>query len=30
MSDYRQELRDITENLTTVEQVNAVIFPVKP
>ena len=30
MSDYRQELRDITENLTTVEQVNAVVFPVKP
>lgn len=27
---YRQELRDITENLTTVEQVNAVVFPVKP
>jgi endonuclease/exonuclease/phosphatase family metal-dependent hydrolase len=30
MSDYRQALRDITENLTTVEQVNAVVFPVKP
>jgi endonuclease/exonuclease/phosphatase family metal-dependent hydrolase len=30
MSEYRQELRDITENLTTVEQVNAVVFPVKP
>jgi hypothetical protein len=27
---YRQALRDITENLTTVEQVNAVVFPVKP
>jgi hypothetical protein len=27
---YRQALRDITENLTTVAQVNAVIFPVKP
>ena len=30
MSEYRQELRDITENLTTVEQVNAVVFPDKP
>jgi len=27
---YRQELRDITENLTTVEEVNAVVFPTKP
>ena len=27
---YRQALRDITENLTTVEQVNAVVFPAKP
>ena len=27
---YRQALRDITENLTTAEQVNAVIFPDKP
>lgn len=27
---YRQALRDITENLTTVEQVNAVVFPDKP
>ena len=27
---YRQALRDITENLTTVEQVNAVEFPAKP
>ena len=27
---YRQALRDITENLTTVEQVNSIIFPVKP
>jgi hypothetical protein len=27
---YRQALRDITENLTTVEQVNAVVFPTKP
>ena len=27
---YRQALRDITENLTTVEQVNSVEFPAKP
>ena len=27
---YRQALRDITENLTTAEQVNAVEFPAKP
>lgn len=27
---YRQALRDITENLTTVEEVNAVVFPDKP
>lgn len=27
---YRQALRDITEGLTTVEEVNAVIFPEKP
>ena len=27
---YRQSLRDITENLTTVEEVNAVVFPDKP
>jgi hypothetical protein len=27
---YRQELRDITENVTTVAQVNAVVFPDKP
>ena len=27
---YRQALRDITENLTTVEQVQAVQFPTKP
>jgi ACT domain-containing protein len=27
---YRQELRDITENLTTVEEVEAVVFPTKP
>ena len=27
---YRQDLRDITEGLTTVEDVNAVVFPTKP
>lgn len=27
---YRQELRDITNGLTTVEEVNAVEFPKKP
>ena len=27
---YRQDLRDITEGLTTVEQVEAVKFPTKP
>ena len=27
---YRQALRDITENLTTLEQVQAVEFPTKP
>jgi len=27
---YRQSLRDITNNLTTVENVNAVVFPTKP
>ena len=30
MTTYRQALRDITEGLTTVEQVNAVVFPTKP
>jgi hypothetical protein len=30
MSTYRQSLRDITNGLTTVEQVNAVVFPTKP
>jgi hypothetical protein len=30
MSTYRQSLRDITNGLTTVEQVNAVVFPSKP
>jgi len=27
---YRQELRDITIGLSTVEQVNSVVFPTKP
>jgi hypothetical protein len=27
---YRQALRDITEGLSTVEQVEAVVFPTKP
>jgi hypothetical protein len=27
---YRQSLRDITQGLSTVEQVQAVVFPVKP
>ena len=27
---YRQSLRDITEGLSTVEQVNSVVFPTKP
>jgi len=27
---YRTQLRDITNGLTTVEQVNAVVFPTKP
>ena len=30
MTKYRQDLRDITNGLTTVEQVNAVEFPTKP
>ena len=30
MSTYRQSLRDITNGLTNVEQVNAVVFPTKP
>jgi hypothetical protein len=30
MATYRQELRDLTNGLTTVEQVNAVVFPTKP
>ena len=27
---YRQELRDLTNGLTTVEQVEAIVFPTKP
>ena len=27
---YRQSLRDLTNGLTTVEQVNSVVFPTKP
>lgn len=30
MSIYRQSLRDITEGLNTVADVNAVVFPTKP
>ena len=30
ITTYRQELRDITEGITTVEQANAVVFPSKP
>jgi hypothetical protein len=30
MSAYRQSLRDLTEGLSTVEQVNSIVFPVKP
>jgi len=30
MKTYRQELRDITNGLDTVEKVNAVTFPTKP
>jgi hypothetical protein len=30
MTNYRQQLRDITEGLTTVEDVEAVTFPTKP
>ena len=30
MTTYRQELRDITDGLTTVEEVEAVDFPTKP
>ena len=30
MATYRQQLRDITNDLTTVDEVNAVVFPTKP
>jgi len=30
MATYRTELRDITEGLSTVEDVEAVVFPTKP
>jgi len=30
MKNYRQSLRDITEGLTNVNQVNAVVWPTKP
>jgi hypothetical protein len=30
MTQYRKDLRDITEGLTTVEEVEAVEFPSKP
>jgi len=30
MSTYRQALRDITNGLTTVAQINAVVWPTKP
>ena len=30
MRTYRQQLRDITNGLTTVEEINAVVFPEKP
>tara|TARA_R100001594_G_C3980750_1_gene250011 strand:- start:28 stop:378 length:351 start_codon:yes stop_codon:yes gene_type:complete len=30
MTTYRQELRDLTNGLTTVEDVKAVVFPTKP
>ena len=30
MKQYRQDLRDITEGVTTVEQVEAVEFPTNP
>jgi len=30
MSTYRQQLRDITNGLTTAEEVEAVVFPTKP
>jgi len=30
MTIYRQELRDITNGLTTIEDIEAVVFPTKP
>ena len=30
MTTYRQELRDLTDGLTTVEEVNTVTWPTKP
>jgi len=30
MATYRQALRDITSEITTVAQANAVVFPIKP
>jgi len=30
MTTYRQSLRDITNGLTTVDEVNAVVWPTKP
>ncbi len=30
MSTYRQALRDLTNSLTTLDEVNAVSFPTKP
>tara|TARA_R100000654_G_scaffold52262_2_gene78412 strand:+ start:764 stop:1060 length:297 start_codon:yes stop_codon:yes gene_type:complete len=30
MTNYRKDLRDITNGLTTVEEVEAVVFPTKP
>ena len=30
MKTYRQSLRDITKGLTTVDQIKAVTFPIKP
>jgi len=30
MTTYRQDLRDITDGLTTIDQVNAVTWPTKP
>mgnify|MGYP003134099727 FL=1 len=30
MNQYRQELRDITANLTTVDHVKAVVWPTEP